>query len=805
MLRNYLKIAWRNLIRKKAYSAINITGLAIGITCCILITLYVQDELSYDRYNTNFNQIYRVLHAYRNPKDVDRTTAPAPEEYQVWGNAPTATALAADFPEIKKTVQFTSPNTFLLQHGEKHFQEEGVVFTDSTVFDIFSWKLLAGNPRQALVAPNSIVLTQRIAQKYFGNQNPIGKTLRVDNQETFTVTGMMEDVPANSHLTFNALVSMSTFRKWRPEIFDEWGYIDFYTYFLLPEHADIKTLEAKIPAFSSRHYPKMDNSIYTIAFEPLSAAYLHSKAQRQPGPTGSLSNVYIFSIIGLFIILIACINFVNLSTARSMERAREVGVRKAVGAYQNGLIYQFLTESILISSAAVLLSIILTIIALPAIQEISGKPLNWVLLISWKITPLLVLMPFLLGLLAGSYPAWVLSRFRPVEVLKGKFSSSNKGVVLRKGLVIVQFSLSVALIAGTMIVYSQLRHLRSHSLGFRQDQMLVIDYGGDQKVNASIEAIKAMLARNPAVQSVSASRAVPGDFYPNGTTLIESRTGDMITETPAMYEIDYDFIPVYEMQLAAGRAYSRDFPTDAEQALMINEAAMKKYGYSKAEDIIGKRFEQWRRKGTIIGVVKDFNYQSLHKNVEPLAMRMAPFQSLNKISLRIKTDHLSKTLRELEQTWSTVAPHRPFLYSFLDQSFNRQYKQDARFGELFAAFAGLTIFIACLGLFGLATYTTEQRVKEIGVRKVLGASVTNIVRLLSSDFIKLVLVSILIATPAIWWAMQEWLQGYAYRVTIQWWMIGLAGVLAIVTALLTVSLLAVKAALMNPIKALRSE
>jgi len=805
MLKNYLKIAWRTLLRKKAYSAINITGLAIGITCCILIMLYVQDELSYDRYNTNFNQIYRVLHSYRNAKDADKNTAPAPEQYQVWGNAPTAPALAADFPEIKKTVQFTSPNTFLLEHGDKHFQEEGVVFTDSTVFDVFSWKMLAGNPRQALVAPNSIVLTRSMAKKYFGDENPVGKTLRVENQETFTVTGMMEDVPANSHLSFHALVSMTTFIKWRPEIFNEWGYIDFYTYFLLPEQTDIKALEARIPGYVSRHYPKNNNDLYTVAFEPLSAAYLHSKALRQPGPTGSLSNVYIFSVIGLFILLIACINFVNLSTARSMERAREVGVRKAVGAYQQGLIYQFLTESILISFAAVLLSIILIIITLPFVAEIAGKPFTYSLLLSWKISPVLILMPFLLGLMAGSYPAWVLSRFRPVEVLKGQFRSSNKGVALRKGLVVVQFSLSVALIAGTMIVYSQLRHMRSHTLGFRQDQMLVIDYGGDQKVNESVEAIKATLAENPAVQSISASRAVPGDFYPNGTTHIESKSGDMKSETPAMYEIDYDFIPVYEMKMAAGRAYSRNFPADDTASLLINEAAMKQYGYSNPEDIVGKRFEQWGRKGTVIGVVKDFNYQSLHKKVEPLAMRMAPPSSLNKLSLRIKTDHLSQTLKELERTWSTLAPQRPFLYNFLDQSFNTQYKQDARFGELFAAFAGLTIFIACLGLFGLATYTTEQRVKEIGVRKVLGASVTNIVTLLSSDFVKLVLIAILIATPAIWWAMQEWLQGFAYRVTIQWWMIGIAGVLSVTTALLTVSMLAVKAALMNPVKALRSE
>lgn len=805
MFKNYLKIAWRNLLRKKAYSAINITGLAIGITCCILIILYVQDELSYDRYNTNFNQIYRVVHAYRNGKDVDRNSSPAPEDYQVWGNAPVAPALAADFPEIKKTVRFTSPNTFLLEHGDQRFQQEGFVFADSTAFDIFSWKMLAGNPEEALVAPNSVVLTKSIAQKYFGDKNAIGQSLRVENQETFTVTGVIEDIPANSHLNFNGLVSMSTFRKWRPEIFTEWGYIDFYTYFLIPEQTDIKTLEAKIKGFVSRHYPKSSNDLYTIAFEPLSAAYLHSKAQRQPGPTGSLSNVYIFSIIAMFILLIACINFVNLSTARSMERAREVGVRKAVGAYQNGLIYQFLTESILISFSSVLLAIILTIVALPAIREISGKPLTYSLLISWKVTPVLILMPFVLGLLAGSYPAWVLSRFRPVEVLKGQFRSSGKGIALRKALVIVQFSLSVALIAGTMIVYSQLRHLRSHSLGFRQDQMLVIDYGGDQKVNESIEAIKTALARNPAVQAVSASRAVPGDFYPNATTHIEARNGEMRSETPALYEIDYDFVPAYEMKLAAGRAYSRDFPTDEKEALMLNEAAVKQYGYSKPEEIVGKRFDQWGRKGIVIGVIKDFNYQSLHKKVEPLAIRMAPFQALNKLSLRIKTAHLSQTLKELEQTWSTVAPHRPFLYSFLDESFNRQYKQDARFGELFAAFAGLTIFIACLGLFGLATYATEQRVKEIGVRKVLGASVTNIVSLLSTDFIKLVLIAILIATPAVWWAMQEWLQGYAYRVTIQWWMIGIAGVLAVVTALLTVSLLAVKAALMNPVKALRSE
>ncbi|MBP1651465.1 MAG: transporter permease [Bacteroidetes bacterium] len=805
MLKNHLKIAWRSLQRKKAYSAINIIGLAVGITCCIMIALYVSDELSYDKYNVHYNEIYRVLHAYRNVKDHDITKAPAPAEYQVWGNAPVAPALQEYFPEIKKVTRFTSPNTLLLEHNGVRFQEKGIVMADSTTFDIFSWKMLSGNPKTALVAPYSIVLTQSVARKYFGDRDAVGQSLLADHKETLLVTGVMEDLPPNTHLSFNALISMSTFMKWRPEIFNQWGYIDFYTYFLIPPQTNIHNLEARIPSFVNKYFAKNDLDNYTIAFEPLQSAYLHSSAKRQPGATGSMSNIYIFSIVGIFILLIACINFVNLSTARSMERAREVGVRKAVGAHQNGLIYQFLTEATLISLMAVIIAIILALLLLPFMREIAGKPITYAALLSWRILPALIVLPFVLGLLAGSYPAWVLSSFRPVEVLKGQFRSSGKGIVLRKTLVIVQFSLSVGLIAGTMIVYSQLKHLRQHSLGYRQDQMLVIDYGGDYSVNMSIETIKAILASNSAVTSVSASRAVPGDFFPNGTTFIESTTGDMKMETPALYEVDFDFIPTYEIKMAAGRAYSRAFPADTVQSLIINEAAAKQFGYADPAKIIGKRFEHWGRTGTVVGVVKDFNYISLHKQVEPLVIRIASFYTFNKISLRVKTDNMTKTIHELEQTWNTTVPDHPFLYSFLDESFNEQYQQDARFGELFAAFAILTIFIACLGLFGLATYATEQRVKEIGVRKALGASSMSIVTLLSSDFVKLVMIAIVIATPLVWWTMQQWLAGYAYQVAIQWWMPALAGVLAIVTALLTVSVLSFRAALMNPIKALRTE
>jgi putative ABC transport system permease protein len=804
MIRNYLKIAWRSLSRSKIYSLINITGLTVGIACCVLIVLYVKDELSYDQYHKNYNEIYRVLQAFRSPAGQKNTPPPSPAEYQVWGCAPVGPALKADFPEIRKVTQFTSPVTLLMEHGNKRFQESGLLFADSATFDIFSWKLLAGNRETALKAPNSIVLTKSMAEKYFGSANPIGEVFKAEGL-SLMVSAVMEDVPANSHFTFSALMSMSTFRKIRPEIFDWWGYVDFYTYFLVPEHTNIAAMQAKVPAFLKRYNPGESADTYTIAFEPLKNAYLHSEAARQPGPTGSLANVYIFSLVAAFILFIAGINFINLTTARSMERAKEIGVRKAVGAYQQGLIFQYLTEAVVIVALATVLAFTMVLLLLPLVRELSGKQLPYSDLLTWKMGIMLVLMPFLVGLPAGIYPALVLARFKPALVLKGKFESSGKGIRLRQGLVVFQFSLSIALIACTAIVFSQLDYLRSQNLGFRQDQMLVIDFGGDETVNKNLETVKATLANNPAVQAITASRAVPGDFFPNAGTGIVARSGDMQHFTPAIYEVDVDFFAAYEMKMVAGRAYSRDFPADMEQSLVINEAAAKQYGYANPEEIIGKHFEQWGRKGTIIGVVKDFNYQSLHKKVEPLTLRMAPVGTPNKISLRIKSGHLSKTIAELEHTWTVMEPQRPFRYSFLDQAFNEQYQQDVRFGQIFAAFGSLTIFIACLGLFGLATYSTEKRLKEIGIRKVLGASVTNIVGLLSGDFIKLVLIAILIASPLGWWGIQHWLDSFAYRVAIHWWTFGLAGLTAVMIALLTVGFLALKAATMNPVRSLKSE
>lgn len=802
MWKNYFKIAYRSLLKQKGYTFINLTGLAVGMACCLLIVLYVQDELSYDRYHQNAENIYRVLHSYRSPEDAATLPSPTPEEFQVWGNAPVGPALANDFPEVEKVVQFMSPKSLLLQWQDKRFQEENVVFIDPAVFELFSFKLLSGNPETALLSPNSIILSETAARKYFGEENPLGKAIIVENEEPLEVTGVMENIPANSQLQFDILISTNAYLEARPDIFKSWGYVDFYTYFQLAEGASIANLEEKIPAFLERNNTTEEG--YTIAFEPMLDAYLHSQAARQPGPTGSLTNVYIFSCIAVFILLVACINFMNLATARSMERAKEVGVRKVIGANKRGLMYQFLTESVLLSLLAAVVAVGLALLAFPAVEMLSGKTFTQEKLLSPQALLLMLGISLIVGLLAGSYPAWVLTRFQPARVLKGVFKSSSSGIALRKGLVVVQFCISMVLISGTIIVFSQLNHLRSRNLGFQQEQMLVIDFGGDDAVVRKIETIKQELEDHPSVLSVSASRSVPGDFIPNAGTRVQSQEGSMRFEIPLIYEVDVDFIPQYEIEVVAGRPFSRNFPADTAQSLILNEAAVQLYGYADPREIIGKRFGQWGREGTVVGVVKDFNFQSLHTAVEPLTMRLSS-SALGRLSLRVQSDNLPATIAELEKTWSQIAPHRPFLYSFLDESFNRQYQADLRFGQIFSVFAGLAIFIACLGLLGLTAYTAQQRTKEIGIRKVLGASVVSIVSLLSKDFIKLILIAAFIAIPVAWYAMHKWLQDFPYRIDIPLWVFFAAGIVTAIIAFLTISYQAIKAAIANPVKNLRTE
>ena len=782
MIHHFFQIAWRNLVKRKFYSFINIAGLAIGMTCCLLITLYIKNELSYDQYHSKKDHIFRVLQSFRSVKEGVNPGAPTPEEFWVWGNAPVGPALQADFPQIEKMVRFMSPSSLLLQHGEKRFQQDNLVFMDSTAFSVFSWKMIFGDPQTALTAPNSIVLTKTVSEKFFGNANPVGQSLRIDNSDNYLITGVMEDVPPNSQINFNGLISMSTERKYRSDIFDEWGYVDFYTYLLLKPNTNIEAMQAQMAAFVKKHNP--NDKGYAIYFEKMTDAYLHSAAIRQPGPTGSRLNVILFSCIAVFIVLIACINFMNLSTARSLERAKEIGIRKVLGVRPGSLMWQFLIESILMSLAAAAIALTLALPGISLIGTLSGKDLSY----SHFFTPLMwtymLVFAVAVGILAGIYPASFLSGFKAITVLKGKFNPSREGISLRKALVVFQFTLSIALIAGTIIVYSQLKFLNRHDLGFQKDQIAIVNFEGDGKVQGNIESIKKSLADQPGVVSVAASRAVPGEFLPNAGTQIEGPDRQMQQQGPFIYEIDFDFIPVFHIPLVAGRNYSRAYVSDSAQSMVINEACAKLYGYNNPADAVGKKFDQWGRKGTIIGVVKDFNFRSLHQAVEPLTLRYGYPGDLNRIAVSIKGNDMQATLTRLRKTWDRVAPQRPFMYHFLDESFSAQYEADQHFGQLFTFFSYLAIFIACLGLFGLSTFMAQQRVKEIGVRKVLGSSIRGIVLLLSKDFIKLILIAIVIATPLCLWSMNQWLQGFAYRITIGPLVFVEAGTISLAIALL---------------------
>jgi putative ABC transport system permease protein len=803
MLRHFFQIAWRNLMKRKLYSFINIAGLTIGMACCVLITLYIRNELTYDRYHTKSDRIYRVTQTFRSVQKGENPGPPTPQDFWVWGCAPVGAALQADFPEIEKVVRFMSPNSILLQHGERHIQQDNLLYMDSTAFDVFSWKMLYGDPHTALIAPNSIVLTRSVAEKFFGDANPVGQTLRADNQVNLLVTGVMEDVPSNSQFTFNGLISMSTEREQRSGIFSNWGYVDFYTYLLLKKNASIQPLRANADAFVKRHNP--DDKGYVIAFEKMTDGYLRSAAIRQPGPVGSLTNVYLFLSIAVFILLIACINFMNLSTARSLERAKEVGVRKVLGVRPASLMWQFLAESVLLSLFAGIVALFLASACVPLIGSLSGKDLAAVNLFNTRITLAMVAFSVIVGIVAGIYPAWFLSGFKAISVLKGKFNPTGKGISLRKYLVVFQFTVSIVLIAGTIIVYRQLAFVNHHDLGFQKDQMLIINFEGDNDVEQHIETIKTAIARQPGVVSVAASRAVPGEFLPNGGTRIQTPDGKMGEQDPFIYEIDFDFIPTFHIPLVAGRNYSRSFQTDSAKSLVINEAAARLFGYNNPADAVGKKFDQWGRQGTIIGVVKDFNFRSLHQKVEPLTLRYGYPYVLNRIAVSVKSDNISGTIAHLKTTWDKLAPQRPFMYHFLDQSFSDQYKADQDFGQLFTFFSCLSIFIACLGLFGLSTFMAQQRVKEIGIRKVLGSSQRSIVMLLSKDFIRLVRIAIIISVPLCWWVMNDWLQGFAYRIRIGPAVFLEAGGIALAIALATMTWQSLRAAIANPVRSLRNE
>jgi len=793
MFKNYLRSAFRSLWKHRVYSSLNILGLTIGMSACFLIFLYVHFELSYDDFHSKIDRIYQLNCDIRTPTETMHIAV---------CSAPMAINAKDEFPEIEKAVRF-DPRTLLLRRGETKFQEDKAVLADSTFFEVFDFPLLQGDPRTALTEPYSIVLSQSTAKKYFADANPMGQTLLMnDDGKPVKITGVMKDMPENSLLKADLFLSKSTSRREDSSEDRRWGNFGMYSYLLLKPNTNPKALEKKFPAFLDKRDGKQMKEIqmfFTLTLQPLKEVYLRS-GDRGAQDNGNMANIYIFSVVGAFILLIACINFVNLTTARSTERAKEVGIRKVVGAERGQLTNQFLGESILQAVIAFILAVGVTALLIPLFNFLAGKTISTGLFRH----PIYILALFGIavgiGLLAGIYPALVLSAFQPITVLKGRFATGNRGMLLRRGLVVFQFTISIAFIAATLIVYSQLTYMRSQDLGFSNQQTIVVNtQGNDHKM-----ALNEEISRIPGVLSTAMSSSVPGSGNPTAYSQVENAKGDMQIANLELYFVDFDYLRQFKMKVIAGRAFSRDFGTDTTQAMILNESAVKLFGYHSPQDAIGRKFDQWGRKGQIVGVVKDFHFRSLQTEIKPLSFRIEP-RGCDLISANVRTADLKNTLATIEAKWKTIIPNRPFSYYFADEYFNRQYMGEERFGKLFLNFAVLAIFISCLGLLGLASYSTLQRTKEIGVRKVLGASVTGIVNLLSKEFMLLVIIAFLIATPITWFFMASWLKDFYYRIQVQWWIFALAGIAAFLIAWLTISYQAIKAAMTNPVKSLRTE
>lgn len=806
MFQNYLKIALRNLLKHRGYSFINITGLAVGITCCILIMLFVLDELSYDRYHANAERICRIR------TDVD-----------VAGNMlklattsyPMAAALKNDYPEIQEITKIVKWGDPVFGRGENHFQEKAVLWADDNVFKIFSWTFVEGDPATALKDLYSIVLTETAAKKYFGNENPVGKTIRYENQRDFNVTGVIRDLPANSQLQFDMLASsISLIEIIGLETLNNWhAFYPIQTYALLHEKNQAEALNQKLPQFVSKYMQddmaKTLGRTYSVVAQPLLDIHLSAQLRGELGAVGSMAYIYTFSAIAVCVLLIACINFMNLSTARSARRSKEIGLRKVLGALRVQLIRQFLGETFLLSFAALLLAMLLVELSLPLFNQLAGKHLAFSLFSSGFIFPLIAAVVLFVGITAGMYPALYLSRFNPVESLKNKHSAGKGGGRLRKILVSLQFAVSIILIISTITVYRQLDFIQHQQLGLDKDQVVVLPVSNAILEN-KYEVLREQLLQSPDVQNVAASTFVPGNRI-MGTPVRKIPSNDADKWEMTTIPSDHYFIPTFGIQLLAGRNYSKEIPTDMQDGILINEAAAAELGWTKPEDALGKKVEWWGLEPpltmTVLGVMKNFNYISLHQTIGPLVIVPISYwpNGYNYVTVRISTGQAASALNHIQSTWEKLFPQAPFSYTFLDDNFGKLYASEDRLGRIFVSFAALAIFIACLGLLGLASFMAETRTKEIGIRKVLGASVTGIVHLISKEFLKLVVLANLIAWPIAYYVMGSWLENFAYRIAISPMTFIIAGLTALLIALLTVSYQALKAAVANPVNALKYE
>ncbi|SDE95238.1 ABC transporter permease [Chitinophaga filiformis] len=807
MIRNYLKIAYRNLKRQKVSTSINIVGLAIGLATCILIMLYVQDELSYDRYNEKADQIFRIgLKLRLNGEDVSGP---------VFGPN-VARDIQQEFPEVLKTTRILRGGDFV-SYGTTSFKEDNLLFADSTFFDVFTMPLLKGDPKRALTEPNTIVLTEETARKYFGDQDPIGKVLSFGSEKTpYRITGVAENVPANSHFRFNMLASLPGYDGQHIG----WAYnMNFYTYVVLPEKYDYKQLEAKISRLAEKEIgdelqqflnlsPKQfreKGDDFGIFLQPLTDIHLRSPfGGTELSQGGNILYVYGLTAIAAFMLLIACVNFVNLSTATAVRRSREVGVRKVLGSVKGQLQQQFLIESVLLALIALIIGLLVAGFALPFFNQLTGKTLTLSFLTNGYVAAGLVTCTVLVGLLAGAYPAFYLSSFKPVLVLKGRGTAGRGSFNLRSGLVVFQFFITISMIIATVTADRQLRYMQSQKLGFNREQVLVIHDTHMLRNNEA--AFRDKIIQSPQVIMGSISGQIPvGNSLLDNTTVMSRENPDKGVMS-RFYKVDCEYIPTLGMRMVQGRNFSKSFATDSF-AVILNETAVRALGWQQnpiGRELIGHIDDNGvKTYYRVIGVVSDFHFESLRQKIGPLVMFLGG--NSGNILVKTHTDKLSQFLASLKQQWESFSPAAPFSYSFLDDRFKLVYLGELKTEQVLTLFSSLTIFIACLGLFGLATYTAEQRTKEIGIRKVLGASVGSVVALLSKDFIKLILIALVLASPIAGWGMNQWLKEFAYKVTIDWWIFALAGLLAVGIALLTVSFQSIKAALTNPVTSLRSE
>jgi putative ABC transport system permease protein len=810
MFKNFLKVALRNLWKNKAFSAINIAGLSVGLAVCLLIVLYVKDELSYDKYNAQSENIYRV--------DAD-ISFNGTQFTSVVSPAPLVPTLKKDYPQIVQYTRLRNFGDILVKKDNQNIQNHNAVFADSTFFQVFSIPMIKGNRLTALNEPNSIVIDETTARKYFNSTDVVGKTLYVDNSVNCKITGVIKDFPPQTHFHFSFIRPLhDTYHDDQ----SDWLSNNYASFVLVRPGVTKASLQNAVDATINNYLVKqlyqllhvsandLKNSsnhfIYPVM--PLTDIHLNSNKSNEFEANGNITYVYIFSIIAIFILLIACVNFMNLSTARSANRAKEVGIRKVAGSSRSSLITQFLTESVLTSFLSLLLAIGIAALLLPLFNQLAGKQMSVYTLFSTWLLPVLVALIVVVGCIAGSYPAFYLSSFQPVQVLKGSIAKGFKSSWLRSGLVVFQFFISISLIIGTIVIYNQLTYIRSREIGYNRDQVMVINntYALDKK----IKSFRQDLLKISGVQGATVAGSLPTEtaYGQNGwfkDATLDAKQVNIMTD----FYADQNYIPTLGMQITAGRNFSTDFLTDSS-AVIINETASRLLGFKNPLRETLYRPSGYTSNGGfaskpfhIIGVVKDFNFNSMHDKVGPLIIELS--EMYGRIAIRINTKNISALIGEVEKKWNSMSPGQLFSYSFLDADFNKIYNAEQRTGKLFITFAIFAIFIACLGLFGLVTYAAEQRIKEIGVRKVLGASISEIVAMISKDFIKLVLIAFVIAFPVAWWMMNKWLQSFAYRIDISWWVFALAGLLTLAIALITVSFQAIKAAVANPVTSLRSE